>query len=63
MQSVPKPEEANTKSKKIFQTRMSPSRFVAMIEKFNKAQRQAIRDMGFGGFLHLQVNELAEDLC
>ncbi|KAJ8429061.1 hypothetical protein Cgig2_025050 [Carnegiea gigantea] len=37
---------------------MSPSGFVAMIENFNEAQRQAARDMGFEGFLHLQVPEL-----
>jgi len=33
--------------KKIFQTKMSPTGFVAMIEKFNVAQKQAILDMSF----------------
>jgi len=42
---------------------MSPAWFVAMIEKFREAQRQAIRDMGLGEFLHLQVNELLGNLC
>ncbi|KAJ8425259.1 hypothetical protein Cgig2_033491 [Carnegiea gigantea] len=47
MQYVPKPAEEDTKSKKIFQTRMSPSEFVGMINNFNDAQRKAIQDMGF----------------
>ncbi|KAJ8447534.1 hypothetical protein Cgig2_031147 [Carnegiea gigantea] len=34
VQSVPKPGEADTKPIKIFQTRMSPLGFVAVIEKF-----------------------------
>ncbi|KAJ8421586.1 hypothetical protein Cgig2_025465 [Carnegiea gigantea] len=63
MQSVPKPAEGNTKPKKIFQTRMSASGFVGMIDDFDKAQRKVIQDMGFGGFLHLQVTELPGDLC
>ncbi|KAJ8426967.1 hypothetical protein Cgig2_015220 [Carnegiea gigantea] len=63
MQSVPKPAEGDTKSKKIFQTRMSPSGFVGKIDNFNEAQRKATQDMGFGGFLHLQVTELPGDLC
>ncbi|KAJ8425006.1 hypothetical protein Cgig2_025385 [Carnegiea gigantea] len=42
---------------------MSPSGFVAMIENLNEAQRQAVHDMGFGGFLHLQAIELPGDLC
>jgi len=46
MQSVPKPVEGDTKTKKIFQTRMSPSGFVAMIDNFNEVQRKTIRDMG-----------------
>ncbi|KAJ8436678.1 hypothetical protein Cgig2_006388 [Carnegiea gigantea] len=37
--------------------------FVAMIDKFNEAQKQAMRDMGFGGFPELQVTELLGDLC
>jgi len=41
---------------------MSPSRFVVMIENFNEAKRQAIRDMGFRGFLQLQVTKLQGDL-
>ncbi|KAJ8444132.1 hypothetical protein Cgig2_029907 [Carnegiea gigantea] len=53
MQSVPKPAEGDTKPKKIFQTGMSPSGLVCMIDNFNEAQRKAIRDMGFRGFLHL----------
>ncbi|KAJ8421611.1 hypothetical protein Cgig2_021853 [Carnegiea gigantea] len=63
IQSVPKPAEGDTKPKKIFQTRMSPSWFVGMINNFNEVQRKAIRDMGFGGFLHLQVTELQGNLC
>ncbi|KAJ8434352.1 hypothetical protein Cgig2_019979 [Carnegiea gigantea] len=63
MQYVPKPAEVDTKPKKIFQTKISPLGFVAMIDNFNQAQRRAIRDMGFGGFLHLQVTELPRDLC
>ncbi|KAJ8444137.1 hypothetical protein Cgig2_029912 [Carnegiea gigantea] len=62
MQSVPKPAEGDTKPKKIFQTRMSPSGLVCMIDNFNEAQRKAIRDMGFRGFLHLQVIELPGNL-
>ncbi|KAJ8424130.1 hypothetical protein Cgig2_008327 [Carnegiea gigantea] len=53
VQSVPKPAEGDTKHKKIFQSRMSPSGFVGMIAHFNEAQIKAIQDMGFGGFLHL----------
>ncbi|KAJ8428421.1 hypothetical protein Cgig2_010404 [Carnegiea gigantea] len=49
--------------KKIKQAKMSPSGFIAMIDKFSEAQRQAIIDMGFEGFLHLQVNKLLGDLC
>jgi len=41
---------------------MSPTGFVAMIENFNETQRHAICDMGFRGFLHLQVIELPGDL-
>ncbi|KAJ8446456.1 hypothetical protein Cgig2_010078 [Carnegiea gigantea] len=41
--------ETETKHKEIFQSRMSPAGFV--VDKFNKAQKQAIRDMGFRGFL------------
>ncbi|KAJ8443045.1 hypothetical protein Cgig2_004250 [Carnegiea gigantea] len=63
MQSVPKPTEVDTKPEKIFQIRMSPSGFVAMIDNFDEAYRQVIRDMRFGGFLHLQVTELPRDLC
>ena len=63
VQSVPKPAEGGTKHKKIFQLRMSPSGFVGMIAHFNEAQTKAIQDMGFGGFLHLQVIELPGDLC
>ena len=37
-QSAPKPAEGGTKPKKIFQTRMSPSVFVSMIDNFNEAQ-------------------------
>ena len=58
VQSVPKPAEGDTKHKKIFQSRMSPSGFVGMIAHFNEAQTEAIQHMGFGGFLHLQVTEL-----
>jgi len=50
---VPKPAEGDTKHKKIVQLRMSPLGFVGMIANFNEAQRKAIQDMGFGGFLHL----------
>ena len=57
-----KPAEADTKSKKISQARVPPSGFVAMIENFNETQRHAICDMGFRGFLHLQVIELPGDL-
>ncbi|KAJ8435697.1 hypothetical protein Cgig2_027287 [Carnegiea gigantea] len=47
----------------VFKTpKWPPLGFIAMIEKFSKAQRQAIIDMGFGGFLYLQVNELSGDL-
>ncbi|KAJ8420836.1 hypothetical protein Cgig2_027299 [Carnegiea gigantea] len=60
---IPEIAKAGTKPKKIFQTRMSSSWFVALIENFNKAHRQAIHDVGFGGFLHLQVTELLGDLC
>jgi len=38
MHSVPKPADADIKPKKIFQTRMPPSRFAGMIDSFNKAQ-------------------------
>ncbi|KAJ8427678.1 hypothetical protein Cgig2_027985 [Carnegiea gigantea] len=62
-QSVPKPAEGDTKHEKIFQSRMSPSRFVGMIAYFNEAQTKAIQEMRFGGFLHLQVIELPGDLC
>jgi len=62
MQYVPKPAEGDTKCKKIFQSRMSPSGFVGMIDNFNEAQSKAIQDMGFGGFLHLQVTELSGNL-
>ncbi|KAJ8426316.1 hypothetical protein Cgig2_011987 [Carnegiea gigantea] len=37
--------------------------FVAMIENFNEAKRQATCDIGFGGFLQLQVTKLLGDLC
>ncbi|KAJ8435804.1 hypothetical protein Cgig2_024787 [Carnegiea gigantea] len=60
---MPKPAKEDTKHKKIFQSRMSPSGFVGMIANFNEAQTKAIQDMGFGGFLHLQVAELPGDLC
>ncbi|KAJ8430043.1 hypothetical protein Cgig2_014203 [Carnegiea gigantea] len=63
IQSMPKPVEGDTKPKKILQSRMSPSGFVDMIDNFNEAQKKAIQDMGFGGFLHLQVTELPGDLC
>ncbi|KAJ8424624.1 hypothetical protein Cgig2_034190 [Carnegiea gigantea] len=63
VQSVPKPVEGDTKHKKIFQSRMSPSGFIGMIANFNEAQTKAIQDMGFGGFLYLQVTELPWDLC
>ncbi|KAJ8421877.1 hypothetical protein Cgig2_021416 [Carnegiea gigantea] len=63
VQSVPKPAEGDTKHKKIFQSRMSLSGFVGMIAHFNEVQTKAIQDMGFGGFLHLQVTELPGDLC
>ncbi|KAJ8428128.1 LOW QUALITY PROTEIN: hypothetical protein Cgig2_011492 [Carnegiea gigantea] len=63
MQSVLKPAEGDTKHKKIFQSRMSPSGFVGMIDNFNEGKRKAIQDMGFRGFLHLQVTELPGDLC
>ncbi|KAJ8425720.1 hypothetical protein Cgig2_015868 [Carnegiea gigantea] len=63
VQSVPKPAEGDTKHKKIFQSRLSPSGFVGMITHFNEAQTKAIQEMGFGGFLHLQVTELPGDLC
>ncbi|KAJ8436402.1 hypothetical protein Cgig2_021439 [Carnegiea gigantea] len=44
-------------------TRMSPAGFVALMDKFNEAQKQAILDMDFRGFLELQVTELPWDLC
>ncbi|KAJ8430659.1 hypothetical protein Cgig2_000252 [Carnegiea gigantea] len=47
MQSVPKPVEGDTKYKKIFQSRMSPSGFVGIIAHFNEAQTKAIQEMGF----------------
>ncbi|KAJ8429650.1 hypothetical protein Cgig2_001646 [Carnegiea gigantea] len=62
VQSVLKLAERDTKHKKIFQSRMSPSGFIGMIAHFNEAQTKAIQDMGFGGFLHLQVTELLGDL-
>ena len=62
MQSVPKPVEGDTKHQKIFQSRISPSGFVGMMDNFNEVQRKAIQDMGFGGFLHLQVTKLLGDL-
>ncbi|KAJ8423530.1 hypothetical protein Cgig2_030025 [Carnegiea gigantea] len=58
VQSVPKLVEGDIKYKKIFQSRMSSSGFVRMIAHFNDAQTKSIQDMGFGGFLHLQVTEL-----
>ncbi|KAJ8424544.1 hypothetical protein Cgig2_010844 [Carnegiea gigantea] len=63
IQSVLKPAEGDIKHKKIFQSRLSPSRFVGMIAHFNEAQTKAIQDIGFGGFLHLQVTELPGNLC
>jgi len=42
---------------------MSSAEFVAMMEKFNEAQKQATLDIGFGGFLELQAIELPKDLC
>jgi len=50
---VQTPVKTDTKHKKIFQTRMSPVGFVAMIDKFNEAHKQAIRDMGFREFIEL----------
>ncbi|KAJ8432407.1 hypothetical protein Cgig2_013821 [Carnegiea gigantea] len=61
--SVPKPAEGDTKHKKIFQSRMSPSGFVGMIAHFNETKTKAIQEIRFGGFLHLQVTELLGDLC
>ncbi|KAJ8434076.1 hypothetical protein Cgig2_007591 [Carnegiea gigantea] len=46
VQSVPKPAERDTKHKKIFQSRMSPSGFVGMIAYSNGAQIKAIQEMG-----------------
>ncbi|KAJ8423696.1 hypothetical protein Cgig2_003380 [Carnegiea gigantea] len=63
VQLVPKPAKGDTKHKKIFQSRMSPSGFVSMIAHFNEAQTKATQDMEFGGFLHLQVTKLPGDLC
>jgi len=60
---VQTPAETDTKYKKIFHTRMSPARFVTVIDKFNDARKQAIWDMGFGSFLKLQVTRLPGDLC
>ncbi|KAJ8435147.1 hypothetical protein Cgig2_018975 [Carnegiea gigantea] len=60
---VQKPVDIDTKHKKIFNNRKSPAGFVAMIDKFNEAQKQAIRDMSFGGFLELQVTKLPGDFC
>ncbi|KAJ8420325.1 hypothetical protein Cgig2_009732 [Carnegiea gigantea] len=37
MQSVPKPAEEDTKPKKIFKTRMSPSGFIGRTDNFNEA--------------------------
>ena len=37
VQSVPKLTDGDTKHKKIFQSRMSPSGFVGMIANFNEA--------------------------
>ncbi|KAJ8438608.1 hypothetical protein Cgig2_010392 [Carnegiea gigantea] len=62
VQSVPKPAEGDTKHKKIFQSRMSPSGFIGMIASFNEAQTKAIHDMGLRGFLHLQGKVSKETL-
>ncbi|KAJ8425283.1 hypothetical protein Cgig2_025824 [Carnegiea gigantea] len=58
-----KPAERDTKHNKIFQSRMSSSGCIGIIAHFNEAQTKAIQEMGFEGFLHLQVTELPGDLC
>ena len=55
IESVPKPAEGDTKPKKNLSNKNVTIRFVGMIDNFNEAQRKAIQDMGFGGFLRLQV--------
>ena len=38
-------------------------RVATMIKKFNEVKRQAMRNIGFRGLLHLQVSELSRDSC
>lgn len=40
---------------KDFTKRMSPASFSYMHQRFNDAQKKAIINIGFGGFLHFEI--------
>ena len=49
-----KPKAKKIKPKE-FNNRMSPKGLRQLIEKLNDKQKEAVKEIGFGGFLHLHL--------
>ncbi|KAJ8426362.1 hypothetical protein Cgig2_025501 [Carnegiea gigantea] len=57
-----KPKTKKSKPKE-FNNRMSPKGLTQLIEKLNDKQREALKEIGFGGFLYLQVDMIRGKLA
>ncbi|XP_057800705.1 uncharacterized protein LOC131016113 [Salvia miltiorrhiza] len=56
------PVEKEAKNHHMLRSRGSPSYLQKLISSLNDAQKEAVRQIGFGDFLHLQINELTTKL-
>ncbi|KAJ8419830.1 hypothetical protein Cgig2_019353 [Carnegiea gigantea] len=57
-----KPKTKKSKPKE-FNNRMSPKGLRQLIEKLNDKQKEAVKEIGFGGFLHFQLDMILEKLA
>ncbi|KAJ8420126.1 LOW QUALITY PROTEIN: hypothetical protein Cgig2_009191 [Carnegiea gigantea] len=57
-----KPKTKKSKPKE-FNNRMSPKGLRQLIEKLNDKQKEAVKEIGFGGFFHLQLDMIPGKLA
>ncbi|KAJ8421176.1 hypothetical protein Cgig2_007698 [Carnegiea gigantea] len=60
LRNKPKPKKSKPKE---FNNRMSPKGLRQLIEKLNDKQKEVVKEIGFGGFLYLQVDMILGKLA
>ncbi|KAK9740534.1 hypothetical protein RND81_03G042500 [Saponaria officinalis] len=56
------PKEKKKKAAPRFSTKCMPGKLVEMIKRLNEEQKQAVRDIGFGGLLELKVTYIPKGI-